>query len=58
MNLVKQRLVALTGAYYSIGLIKFKEKNLFHKFIQIKAGIMLSICLNFHQNQARYAYKR
>jgi len=35
----------------SIGLIKFKEKNWF--ITQIKAGVMLSICLIFHQKKKR-----
>jgi len=40
-------LVSLTNAYNFSGLIKFKEKIQF--ITQIKASIMLSIYLIFHQ---------
>jgi len=49
MNLVKREYCAsfIKEAYNSSGLITFKEKIYFIK--QIQAGVMLSICLIFHQ---------
>jgi len=49
INVVKSdniALVSLTNAYNSSGLIKFKEKKL---VTQIKPGVMLCLCLIFHQ---------